>query len=901
MGNETFDVFVSYARADARHAVDIVSVLRARGLTLFFDRYNLPPGLPWVRGLEKALNAAKAAIILIGPHGLGNTQQYERDLAIVRQTRDPSFPIVPVILPEAEIDRPFNFLQILTWVDFSHVAKVTDAPAELEHLMAAISGEQDAAAKLVREAICPYRGLDAFREEDSVFFFGRGDADDPKSTIGQLVGKVREHPFVMVVGRSGSGKSSLVYAGLVPALRRARDRFWNVLSLRPGSDPIEALAVTFNPQADGEGSATYAAKIGAEADQLRTGAPEMLSRMIRQELDRSEGNPDRLLLYIDQWEELYAQAPSPAEKDRAARHTADVNRFIDLLLNASRSAPVSVVATVRADFYDPLISHHKIQVLLPTQQVVLGAMSRTDLESTIIEPAKMVGLSFAPPKLVSRILDEAGEDEGMLPLLQYALKETWALREGSVMTADSYTRSGGVREAIRLTAERAFDDLSADDQQAARKLFLRLVTPGEGQEDTRARAAMPEEPALRKIVDQFAGPRTRLLVTDRTLRAETAVQATVEVAHEALIRTWPRLRQWVDANRDKLRARAAILQAKAEWEKHGRRNDLLLPAGFQLERARLLTADPGDIAIDDVREFIDESIAADDAKVAQEHERQAAQVEAANALAAASRRVAQRTLAGLATALVLALIAVGIGIYAYLQANEAERQRSDAMTEKAEATARRIDQSISELERQISWVTRASVVTVDQHRADYIQLLNQVSDIAQLSQLTGDGREILRMTRKALAIDSGLDYSHDPRFTETVARGVSFSPIYFEGTQPFMSIAVAHSRFNAGVTVAEVDLRFLSNFLDAQVGRATFAYVVDSRGQVIASSSKGPEVASDLAKLPQVAAQTAPVSRALAQGTGADGNSVLSASSTVPKLGWIVFFEQPTAHPDRLL
>ena len=206
---------------------------RREGLTSFFDRRNLPPGLPWVRALEKALNAAKAAIILIGPHGLGNTQQYERDLAIFRQTRDPSFPIVPVILPEAEIDRPFNFLQILTWIDFSHVAKVSDAPAELERLLAAVQG--DIGWSSVREAICPYRGLDAFREEDSAFFFGRGSADDPESAIGQLVRKVREHPFVMVVGRSGSGKSSLVYAGLLPALRRARDRFWNVLTLRPGS------------------------------------------------------------------------------------------------------------------------------------------------------------------------------------------------------------------------------------------------------------------------------------------------------------------------------------------------------------------------------------------------------------------------------------------------------------------------------------------------------------------------------------------------------------------------------------------------------------------------------------------------------------------------------------------
>jgi energy-coupling factor transporter ATP-binding protein EcfA2 len=310
-----------------------------------------------------------------------------------------------------------------------------------------LKGRSISAADRAREAICPYRGLDAFREEDSVFFFGRGTVEDAEGPIGQLVRKVRERPFVMVVGRSGSGKSSLVYAGLLPALRRQRDRFWNILTLRPGTVPLRALAAAFNPRADGVGAAEYAANIGREAEQLRSGDPELLSHMIREALDRSEGKPDRLLLYIDQWEELYAQAPSPSvHKDRAGRHTADVNRFIDLLLNASESAPVSVVATVRADFYDPLISHQKIRALLPTRQVLLGAMSRAELESTIVEPAKMVGLTFDPPQLVSRVLDEAGEDEGMLPLLQYALKETWGLREGNVMTANSYARSGGVRE-----------------------------------------------------------------------------------------------------------------------------------------------------------------------------------------------------------------------------------------------------------------------------------------------------------------------------------------------------------------------------------------------------------------------------------------------------------------------
>src|SRR5262245_58778480 len=174
----------------------------------------------------------------------------------------------------------------------------------------------------------------------------------------------------MVVGRSRSGKSSLIYAGLLPALRREHDRFWSVLSLRPGPTPLRALAAAFNPRAENEGAAEYATKITKEADQLRTGDPELLSHMIREELDAAKGKPDRLLLYIDQWEELYAQAPSSSDTERAAQHANDVNRFIDLLFTAARTAPVAVVGTVRAGIYGPLIGHHEIRALLPTRQVL---------------------------------------------------------------------------------------------------------------------------------------------------------------------------------------------------------------------------------------------------------------------------------------------------------------------------------------------------------------------------------------------------------------------------------------------------------------------------------------------------------------------------------------------------
>jgi class 3 adenylate cyclase/HAMP domain-containing protein len=221
----------------------------------------------------------------------------------------------------------------------------------------------------------------------------------------------------------------------------------------------------------------------------------------------------------------------------------------------------------------------------------------------------------------------------------------------------------------------------------------------------------------------------------------------------------------------------------------------------------------------------------------------------------------------------------------------------DAMGEKAEATARRIEQSVAELERQISWVTRASSDTLEKHRADYAQLINQVPPVSQLSLLDGQGREQLRLSRTAaMVVGSRTDFLRDPRFAEAVSRGVYFAPAEFRQSRPTMSIAVSHSGFNAGVTVAEIELRFLSDMLgEGQVGKVAFAHVVDAKGRVLASSARGPEVARDLSKLPQVAALMVPGGVAQDSGTDADGHSVLTAANVVPKLGWIVFFEQPTA------
>ena len=228
----------------------------------------------------------------------------------------------------------------------------------------------------------------------------------------------------------------------------------------------------------------------------------------------------------------------------------------------------------------------------------------------------------------------------------------------------------------------------------------------------------------------------------------------------------------------------------------------------------------------------------------------------------------------------------------------------DAMSEKAEATARRIEQSISELERQISWVTRASAktysgaVTLEQRHADYVQLLNQVPAVSQLTLLDQNGREQLRLSRTKIFVGTNADLSRDVSFTETISRGVSYAPAFFQGSRPLMSIAVSHSGADPGaaVTVAEIDLGLLSDFVgDAQVGKTGFAYVIDPKGEVLASSARGPDVAQDVSKLPQVAALIRPNSQALASGTDVDRHAVLTASNAIPKLGWFVCFEQPTA------
>jgi class 3 adenylate cyclase/HAMP domain-containing protein len=246
--------------------------------------------------------------------------------------------------------------------------------------------------------------------------------------------------------------------------------------------------------------------------------------------------------------------------------------------------------------------------------------------------------------------------------------------------------------------------------------------------------------------------------------------------------------------------------------------------------------------------------------------------------------------------LVVFVLAVNGATETWISYRATKTSLIEGMTEKADATSKRIDQSMNELERQISRVTSAYVHTIEQRRDAYAQLLGQIPAVAQLSQLDGQGKEQLRLSRTKIDLNTGIDLARDPRFTEAVARGVSYSPAYFSGTRPLMSISMAHSGFNAGATLAEIDLNFLNDLLgDAQVGKNSLAFIVDPRGQVLATSAKGPDVGKDVSALPQVAAMMAKERVPAESGTDVDGHAMLTAGAVVPKLGWMVFFEQPTS------
>jgi class 3 adenylate cyclase/WD40 repeat protein len=417
----------------------------------------------------------------------------------------------------------------------------------------------------------PYRGLLAYTAEHAESFFGR------EALVAEMVASLSTSRWLAVVGPSGSGKSSAVRAGLQPALRKGAlpaSETWVLANVRPGSDPLGALG-------------TVLAEMSG-ADDGPAIATELRSAPLSGVVSRRFGG-GRLVLHVDQFEELWTSAAEDAR-----------GRTLDLLVEAARDPgeALSVVVTMRADYYGCTAEHPGLAAFMSESQVLVPAMTPAELRAAVEMPARRAGLMLEPG-LAQAVVDDVAGQPGALPLLSTAMQETWERRRGRSLTLAGYAETGGARRAIAHLADATFDEFDAEQQEIARRMLLRLAAPAADGGDVARPAPLSElvvDDATRQVL-------TRL--TER--RLVTTNETSAQPAHEALLREWPRLRRWLDADRDGRRLHQQVATAAAEWAAAGREDDSLL-RGARLAAADDWRADHAESLSGREKEFLDASL-----------------------------------------------------------------------------------------------------------------------------------------------------------------------------------------------------------------------------------------------------------------------------------------------------
>ena len=418
------------------------------------------------------------------------------------------------------------------------------------HFRDAVHGVRRAGQADVAEE-CPYPGLAAFGSAQARWFFGRDRLT--ANLLEQLSDSLAEGGPLMVVAPSGAGKSSLLQAGLLPALTRgalpaAGSRHWPLIVFTPTAHPMQEAAAQIAATGNAPGGA--AASTMPEADHL--------TAMLRCELaTRAEAGPAvaaRAVIVVDQFEELFTLCDDEQER----------REFVDWLWQLAHPGVQEdtlalVVCGLRADFYAECANYPQLRQSLQASQTLVGPMSQAEVREAILYPAEAAGLDIEPG-LVELLLRDLGinpdgsdcakdspgdYDAGRLPLLAHALQATWQQRHGNMLTVDGYRATGGIRHAIASTAERAFGRLDPAGQREARNLFLRLVEIGYAGEDIRRPASRED------LLRHSRHPEIARAVLDTYTRSRLVTQTrdAVEITHEALIRAWPRLRQWINVDR----------------------------------------------------------------------------------------------------------------------------------------------------------------------------------------------------------------------------------------------------------------------------------------------------------------------------------------------------------------
>jgi WD40 repeat protein len=483
---------------------------------------------------------------------------------------------------------------------------------------------------------CPYRGLAAFREEDAPFFFGR------EGFVEQLAEAVKKRSMVaVIVGSSGCGKSSTIFAGLLPRLRN--EGGWLISGFRPGSWPFKAQKAALLPFL-GPGEALHGSEL-------------TLKQAVEQVLESNPG-AGRLLLFVDQFEELYTLCPEPEIR----------RRFLDELLAAVGSGqegrpPFVLLLALRADFMGQALAHRAFANALQNASLLLGPMTREELCLAIERPALKQGAVFETG-LVERILDDVGEEPGSLPLLEFALTLLWEQQSYGWLTHAGYEQIGRVEGAVARYADEELGDLDADEQESARRVFVQLVCPGEGTEDTRRVASRAElGEANWRLVQHLAN--RRLVVTGQ----DATGQETAELVHEALIRGWGQLLDWMDADRAFRIWQERLRAALRSWQASDQDEGALL-RGAPLAEAEGWLYERGSELGDAEKSFIQAGMALRDRHATEREMRRQRDLEAARRLAAVeSERAEERARSAdrlhrravyLGLALIMAVIAAGL-------------------------------------------------------------------------------------------------------------------------------------------------------------------------------------------------------------------------------------------------
>ena len=502
----------------------------------------------------------------------------------------------------------------------------------------------------------PYKGLLFFDELDAELFFGR------ETLTAHLVERISDlvidssSRFLAVVGASGSGKSSLVRAGLAVALKQAG---WDVCIFTPGADPLRALEMQLELNQDGPGS-------------------------------------DRILILIDQFEETFTLC-----RDESVRVS-----FIEKLLKLAQepTRKITIVVALRADFYSHCAQYPVLRQAVADEQEYIGQMNAKELRRAIEEPARRGGWEFEPG-LVDVLLNDIGAEgssapePGALPLLSHALLATWEHRRGRTFTLDGYHASGGVRGAIAETAESVFtDQLNQAQQELARDVFLRLTELGEGTEDTRRRAALNE--LVRQ--SQEATQLRAVLNTLAEARLITLNDDSAEVAHEALIREWQRLHEWLTQDREGLLLHRHLTESVHEWETRGH-DPAELYRGARLAQAREWASVHEERLNTAERAFLVASVEREERDTLEREAQRQRELEAAQKLAETERRSSKqlrRRALYLVGVLALAIIAaLTAGIFANHNSTLAVQNASIAQTAQAASTQAIADFSRSEAQR----------------------------------------------------------------------------------------------------------------------------------------------------------------------------------------------------------